>query len=326
MKAVICKEYGAPELLFVGDLPIPEPASEQVLIEVHASGASYVDTLIIQNLHQVKHELPFSPGREVAGIVQALGDGVSKFKVGDKVTALLDKGGHAEYALASVSETFLRPDNCSYHAAGGHLSVYLTSFLALRERAALLPGEKVLVLGAGGGTGLAAVDCARFLGAEVIAAASSDAKLKLAAERGAQHLVNYEQNDLEQAVKEVYPKGVDLIFDPVGGDLFEPASRCVDWNGRHMSVGFAGGKKIPQFSANRLLIKNRSALGFILMYYRVKRPDLLLKAATDILNAFSNGSLNPYTGRIGTLNDLPLMLREIMDRKMVGKAVVGIKT
>lgn len=324
MKAVICREYGEPELLQVEDIATPEPAPGQVLIEVDAAGVSYVDTLIIRNLHQTKHELPFSPGREVAGRIQALGEGVSGLQIGDRVAALVDKGGHAQSTIAPAKETFSCPEGCNMTGAGGHLSVYLTAWLALKERAALVPGQKVLVLGAGGGTGLAAVNSAASLGAEVIAAASSDAKLELAQAHGATHLINYTDSDLDEAVKAIHPNGVDLVFDPVGGDLFDPASRCVDWNGSYLIIGFAGGGSIPQFAANRLLIKNRAALGFVLMYYRRMRPDLLQSAASEILTGFSDGSLQPDTGTIGGLEDAPRMLRAIMDRSMVGKGVLKL--
>lgn len=322
MKAVLCRQFGEPELLQVEEVATPDPGPGQVLIEVEAAGVSYVDTLIIQNLHQVKHELPFSPGREVAGRIQALGEGVSGPTVGDRVAAILDKGGYAEFALAPAGETFSCPEGCDMVAAGGHMSVYLTAWLALKERAALVPGQRVLVLGAGGGTGLAAVDIASRFGAEVIAAASSDAKLALAKARGAAHLINYTELALDEAVKAVHPNGVDLVFDPVGGDLFEPASRCVDWNGSYLIIGFAGGGSIPQFAANRLLVKNRAALGFILMYYRRIRPDLLQNAAREVLNDFSDGSLNPDTSSTSSLQEAPRLLRAIMDRTMAGKAVL----
>ena len=324
MRALLCREFGEPELLRVDDIAVPDPGPGQVLIEVAAAGVSFVDTLIIRNMHQLKHELPFSPGREVAGIVRAVGEGVSEPQIGTRVAAILDKGGHAEYALAPAAETFFCPEGCDPLASGGHMSVYLTSWLALRERAALAPGQKVLVLGAGGGTGLAAVDCAIKLGAEVIAAASSEAKLSLAAERGAAHLVNYSEVALDEAVKDIHPNGVDLVFDPVGGDLFEPASRSVDWNGSYLIIGFAGGGTIPQFAANRLLVKNRAALGFILMYYRSKRPDLLRRGAEDVLQGFADGSLKPDTRNVGELEDAPKMMRAIMDRSMVGKAVLRL--
>lgn len=322
MKALLCREYGDPELLRVEDVPTPTPGPGQVLLKVEAAGVSYVDTLIIKNLHQVKHELPFSPGREAAGRIQTIGEGVTGLQVGERVAAILDKGGHAEFALAPAAETFSCPTDCDMTAAGGHMSVYLTSWLALKERAALAAGQKVLVLGAGGGTGLAAVDIAARFGAEVIAAASSDAKLSLAKGRGAAHLINYSNASLDDAVAAIYPNGVDLVFDPIGGDLFEPASRSLDWNGSYLVIGFAGGGSIPQFAANRLLIKNRAALGFILMYYRKRRPDLLHNAASEILKGFSDGTLHPDTGSIGNLHDAPQMLRAIMDRTMVGKAVL----
>jgi NADPH2:quinone reductase len=324
MRALICQEFGEPETLNIGETATPEPGPGQVLIEVEVAGVSFVDTLIIRNLHQVKHELPFSPGREVAGTVAAVGEGTKGFAPGQRVAAILDKGGHAEYALAPAAETFPCPDGCDPLAAGGHMSVYLTAWLALKERAGLQPGQRVLVLGAGGGTGLAAVDSAVKLGAEVIAAASSDEKLAAAGERGAAHLVNYTDRALDEAVKEIHPEGVDIVFDPVAGDLFEPANRSVGWNGSYLIIGFAGGA-VPQFAANRLLVKNRAALGFILMYYRRIRPDLMHAAAADLLAGFTDGSLAPHTTEVGGLEDAPRMLRAIMDRTMIGKAALRLR-
>jgi NADPH:quinone reductase-like Zn-dependent oxidoreductase len=204
------------------------------------------------------------------------------------------------------------------------MSVYLTSWLALKERASLQAGQRVLVLGAGGGTGLAAVDSARRLGAEVIAAASSAEKLAAAKACGAQHLVNYTDSPLDEAVKDIWPEGADVVFDPVAGDLFEPASRSVGWNGNYLIVGFAGGS-VPQFAANRLLVKNRGALGFILMYYRRMRPDLMHQAAADILSGFADGTLNPQTTHITDLKGAPPLLQAIMDRTMVGKAALRLR-
>ena len=203
------------------------------------------------------------------------------------------------------------------------MSVYLTSWLALKERAGLQPGQRVLVLGAGGGTGLAALDCALKIGAEVIAAASSDAKLQAAQRLGAPHLANYSEQGLDEAVKAIWPDGADVVFDPVGGDLFEPANRSLGWNGSYLIIGFAGGA-VPQFAANRLLVKNRAALGFILMYYRKFRPDLFLAGASSVLEGFADGSLNPQTTEEGSLEDAPRMLRAIMDRTMVGKGALRI--
>ena len=323
MRALICHEYGDPELLSVDEIAEPEPGAGQVSIDVDAAGVSYVDTLIIRNMHQVKHELPFSPGREVAGRIRALGPGVSGLQPGQRVAAILDKGGHAECAVAPAAETFACPDGCEALDAGGHMSVYLTAWLALKERAALQPGQRVLVLGAGGGTGLAAVDCAHKLGAEVIAAASSDTRLQVARTLGEPHLLNYSEQSLDDAVKEIWPEGADIVFDPVGGALFEPANRSLGWNGSYLVIGFAGGA-VPQFAANRLLVKNRSALGFILMYYRKERPDLLRAGAAEVLAGFADGSLNPQTTEVGGLDDAARMLRAIMDRTMVGKGVLRL--
>jgi NADPH2:quinone reductase len=324
MRALTCREYAGPEALQIDEVPTPAPGDGQVLIEVDVAGVSYVDTLIIRNLHQVKHELPFSPGREVAGRISAIGAGVTGFEPGQSVAAILDKGGHAEYAIANASETFPCPDGCPMLAAGAHMSTYLTSWLALKERAALRPEQRVLVLGAGGGTGIAAVESAVNLGAEVVAAASSAEKLSAAAECGAHHLVNYSEQALDEAVKDIWPEGADVVFDPVAGDLFEPASRSVGWNGSYLIIGFAGGA-VPQFAANRLLVKNRAALGFILMYYRRFRPDLMHAAADDILKGFADGSLNPRTTDVGSLEEASRMLRAIMDRTAVGKSALRLR-
>lgn len=322
MRALVCREFGPPEMLAIGDLPEPSPKAGEVLIDVEAAGVSFADTLMIRDLHQNKHALPFAPGMEVAGTVAAVGDGVLGFGPGDRVMALVYDGGYAERAVAPAAETFCIPDAMDAATAAGLCAAYLTSHGALVWQARTQPGEKVLVLGAAGGVGLAAVEVAKALGAEVIAAASSAEKLALAAAHGADQGINYAEQDLRAAVMEVTGgNGVDVVYDPVAGDLYEQAFRSLDWGGRYLTIGYAGGA-IPKIPANQLLVKNRSALGFALFYYRKRRPDLLARSSEDLMRWFEEGKLKPAVSVRYRLEEGPLALRRIMDREAAGRLVI----
>lgn len=322
MRALVCQEFGPPEQLMLGDLPEPEPKAGEVLINVEAAGVSFADTLMIRDLHQNKHALPFAAGMEVAGTIAKLGEGVSGFEIGDRVMALVYDGGHAERAVAPALETFRIPGSMEPATAAGLCAAYLTSHGALVWQARTEPGEKVLVLGAAGGVGLAAVEIAKALGAEVIAAASSAQKLAVAAAHGADHGVNYTETDLRKAVLDLTGgDGVNVVYDPVAGDLYEPAFRSLDWGGRYLTIGYAGGG-IPKIPANQLLVKNRSALGFALFYYRKHRPDLLAKSAADLMNWFEEGKLKPEISHRYSLGDGAAAMRQIMDRKAAGRLVI----
>lgn len=320
MKALVCDEYGEPERLRVGELPEPQPRPDQVLIDVEYAGVCFVDTLTIRNLHQNPHALPFAPGMEIVGsVVEA--DESSSVSVGDRVAALVYDGGHAERAVADAHEVFPLPAGIPSDVVAGCLSVYLTSYLALTDRAGVQRGETVLVTGASGGVGLAAVDIAESLGARVVALASSAEKREIARQQGAAHVLDSSDEALKDHLREL--GRTNVVVDVVGGRLAETTFRTLDWGGRFLTLGFAGGG-VPDFPANLLLVKNRSALGFALMHYRKHRPDLLQDAARKVFRGIETGDLEPLLREVGELADGPRLLRDIMARKAVGKSVLRV--
>ncbi len=325
MKAVVCSEYGAPEGLQVASFATPEPAEGQVLLDVKSAGVTFVDTLTIQNRHQNPHPLPFVPGMEVAGTVLAHGPGVAPTTPapGERVAALVYDGGYAERVCATSSEVFPLPDEVPYETAAGCLSVYLTAFLALHEEARLDADETLLVTGAGGGVGLAAVDVAAVHGAQVVACASSADKRDAACAHGAASAVDNDPEQLRDAVRTAAPGGVDVVLDVVGAELGEATFRTLGWGGRYVSVGFAGGG-VPKFAANLLLVKNRAVLGFALMHYRRQRRAELQRAAAEIFGGIASGSLRPLIREVGGLGDAPRFLRDIMNRTSTGKTVLRL--
>ncbi len=324
MRAVVCRAFGPPEELEVGTLPAPEPGAGEVAIRVEAAGVSFADTLMIRDLHQNKHALPFAPGMEVAGRVAALGPDVEGLAPGERVMALVYDGGYAERAVAPAAETFPLPDALGVAEAAALGAAYLTAHAGLFWEARLQPGETLLVLGAGGGVGLAAVEVGRALGARVIAAASSEEKRALALARGAEVAIAAPGEPVRAAVMAATGgAGADAVFDPVGGELFEESFRALGWGGRHIVVGFAGGA-IPAFPANHLLVKNRSALGLALFNYRKRRPDRLRASAEALFAWAAEGRLRPHISAELPLEDAPRALRAIMDRQAAGRLVLRI--
>ena len=323
MRAVVCEEFGLPEALRVGELPKPGVGPLEIGIEVEAAGVSFADLLFIQDKHQTDHERPFAPGMEVAGRVSAVGAGVEGFASGDPVAALLHDGGYAEHATALASECFPIPAGLSPEVAAGALSAYLTAHICLTWEGRFEAGEAVLVLGAGSGIGLAAVATAAALGATVVAAASSAEKLAAAEVAGTTHLVNYAEEDLyERTLGQTGGRGVDIVINPVGSEA-EAAFRCLDWGGRYVVAGFAGGV-VPEFRANRLLIKNRSVVGMVLTHYRTRQVERMQQSAAEVFAMLADGRLPPPVIEIGTLEDGPRFLRRVLDRDVVGKLVLRI--
>lgn len=323
MRAVVCSEFGDPEKLSVGELAVPLPGPGEVLINVSAAAVSFADTLMIRDMHQNKHDLPFAPGMEVAGTITALGADVSDFIVGQRVMALVYDGGYAEQAMALATETFVMPDGVADEAAAALCSVYLTAHCALAFDARLGPGETLLVLGAAGGVGLAAVEVGKALGARVIAAAGGPEKTAAAAVHGADAVIDYRQEDLRARAIELSDGGVDVVFDPVAGDYYEPSFRALDWGGRYLTIGYAGGA-IPKIPANLLLVKNRAALGFALMHYRRHKHALLQKSGATLLNWAADGVINPHIAETFELDGAPEAMRAVMDRKAIGKYVLRV--
>jgi NADPH:quinone reductase len=324
MRALICSEYGDGANTTIGELPTPKPEASYVQIKVHSTGIGYVDALMVRNKHQNKHELPFAAGMAVAGTISALGAGVADIALGTRVMALAYDGGLAEYALAPQGEVFPIPATMEFTSAASIASGYLTPHAALRWDAQIQPGETMLVLGASGTVGSAAVEVGKAMGARVIAAASTEAKLDIARAKGADETICYGTTDLYAAVQELSnKKGVDVVYDPVGGDLYEAAFKGLGWGGRYVVIGFAGGA-IPQFAANRLLVKNRKALGFVLMYYRRFRQDLLQRSAQELSELFLQGKLRAQPSAVISLAQAGPAIDDFYCRRAVGNTVVDL--
>jgi len=324
MRAVLCHAWGPVEGLQLGEVPLPIPADGEVLIAVRAAGINYADAIMIAGHYQTKPPLPFSPGLEAAGIVAVCGDGVTRFRPGDRVMAILAHGGLAELAAAPEAETFAIPDRMSFEEAGAFPIAYISSHVALRWQARLEPGETLLVLGAAGGVGLTAVEIGKAMGARVIAAASTAEKLAVARERGADDVVNYVEEKLTDRVMALTNgKGADVCFDPVGGDLFDSALSSLGWGGRILLIGFVAG--VPQIPANRLLVKHRAALGSSLRYFRWHAPDKLLRSVEELVRWYGEGKLRPLVTHRLPLEQSVEAIRLLTDRKAHGKVVVVVE-
>jgi NADPH2:quinone reductase len=324
MRAILCTQYGLPETLILADTPIPTALADEVLIEVKACGVNFPDVLIIQNKYQFKPTLPFSPGGEVSGIISAVGKNVTNLNVGDHVVALCGWGGFAEYVVVKSNRVFKVPNEMDFIAAACTLYTYGTSYYALKDRAELKSGETLLVLGAAGGVGLAAVELGKLMGATVIAAASTKNKLAVCKEKGADHLINYVSEDLRARIKEItHDKGVDVVFDPVGGVLAEPALRSVAWRGRYLVVGFASGN-IPSFAANLPLLKGASIVGVFWGSFAEREPQQSMKNFTQLLTWMKEGKIKQHIHHTYTLEQAPQALQDLLGRKVSGKAVVKV--
>ncbi|PZU48612.1 MAG: NADPH:quinone oxidoreductase [Sphingomonas sp.] len=322
MKALLCVEHGPPEKLVVQDVPEPEPGKGEVRIVMKAAGVNFPDVLIIQNLYQFKPPLPFSPGGEAAGIVDAVGEGVTRFKAGDKVIAMTGNGAFREKFLAHERQVIPMAGDMPFDVAAGFTMTYGTSHHALKQRARLQPGETLLVLGAAGGVGLAAVELGKLMGAKVIAAASSDDKLALTREYGADETINYTTEDLKDRVKELTGgKGVDVIYDPVGDKFAEPAFRSIAWNGRYLVVGFAAGE-IPKLPLNLPLIKGASIVGVFWGAFTQHEPKVHEANMAELLTWFAQGKLKPHVSAHLPLERGAEGIRLLMDRKAKGKVIL----
>ncbi len=316
-------EFGPPENLRVEEVPDPEPGPDQVVIDVHACGVNFPDVLMIQDLYQFKPGLPFAPGGEVSGTVSAVGSDVTGLAVGDRVAASCGSGGFAEKVAVGATSVFPVPDGVDLTVASAIITTYGTSYHALRDRAHLREGESVLVLGAAGGVGLAAVELAAAMGAgDVIAAASTDEKLAICREHGAASTVNYTDTDLKAWVKEhTGGRGVDVVYDPVGGDLAEPALRSTAWEGRFLVIGFAGGD-IPRIPLNLPLLKGCSVVGVFWGSHAARQPEANREMIGELFEMIAEGRVHPRVSATFDLDHAADALRELMDRKVIGKAVV----
>ncbi|MCG2583122.1 NADPH:quinone oxidoreductase family protein [Massilia sp. TS11] len=322
MQAVVCKQWGGPETLVIEDGPDLVPGPGQVSIAVRAAGVNFPDVLIIQGKYQFKPALPFTPGSELAGEVIAVGPDVRHCKPGDRVIAFTATGAFAQQALAPAAAVMPMPTAMDFDTAAAITLTYGTSHHALADRAALRAGETLLVLGAAGGVGLAAVEIGKALGARVIACASSAEKLEVCRAHGADVLINYEQEDLREAIKAATGgAGPDVIYDPVGGPFSEAALRSIAWRGRHLVVGFANGE-IPRLPINLLLLKGASLVGVFWGEFVKREPKANLAAMQQLLGWLAEGKIRPRISARYALADTGRALQDMAARKVTGKIVI----
>ena len=322
MKAVVCKALGALEDLVVEEVPPPTAGDGEVLIRVEACGVNFADTLLIAGKYQIKPEPPFSPGMEVAGRVLGVGPGVRRCRPGDRVMAVLDYGGFAEEVVARETDVFLPPPEMDMVSAAAFPIVYGTSHIALADRASLRPGEVLAVHGAAGGAGLSAVEIGKAMDAVVIASAGGDEKTRIAREHGADHVIDYAQEDLRDRLKALTDgRGADVIYDPVGGTAFEASLRAINWGGRLLVIGFAGGG-VPQIPANILLVKNIAAIGVHWGSYRRHAPARLADSFDQLFRWYCEGKLRLRIAATYPLDRAVEALEALKARRATGKLVV----
>ena len=322
MKAVLCKAYGPPESLVIEDIEPLKPGRGQAVIGVRACGVNFPDTLIIQGKYQFKPATPFSPGGEVAGVVKEIGEGVENVKVGDRVIAFTGWGGFAEEVIADAARLIPMPGGMDFATAAAFVMVYGTSHYALKDRAQLKPGETLLVLGAAGGVGLATVELGKVMGAHVIAAASTNEKLEVCKQHGADEVINYVTEDLKERVKQLtLGKGVDVVFDPVGGDYSEAALRGMAWGGRFLVIGFTAGD-IPRIPLNLPLLKGCSIVGVFWGAFSERDPRRSQQHLQELLTWFAEGKLKPHISASYPLEQAAQALNDMMERKVMGKVVL----
>lgn len=324
MRAIVCRAWGGPGQLILEDLPEPVPGAGEVKIDVHACSVNFADLLMIGGTYQTRPPLPFVPGLEAAGTIASAPEG-SGFQPGDRVVAILWHGGYAEQAVAAPRETFLLPAGVSFEVAAALTSAYVSTALALQRVARLRPSETLLVLGASGGVGLAAVQLGKALGATVIAVAGTADKLATVREAGADHVISHQDADWKEQVQAASePSGVDVCFDPVGGPLFDSALSTLGWGGRYVLVGFAAGQ-VPQIPAHRLLVKHRAVLGSSLRYFRYREPAALRETMEQLFAWYAQGKVTPrITGRL-PLGRTAEGLRALEERRAIGKLVVQVR-
>ena len=322
MKAIVCKTWGGPETLSLEEVPSPKPGPGEVLLQVKAAGVNFPDVLIIQNKYQLKPELPFTPGAELAGVVKAIGPGVTHVTPGEPVVAMVNTGAFAEECVASGARVMPLYDGVDFAAAAAFTLTYGTAWHALKDRGALRAGETLLVLGAAGGVGIAAIDIGKALGARVIAAASSDEKLAACRARGADETINYAKDDLRERLRALTgDKGADVVFDPVGGPFAEPALRGTAWRGRFLVIGFAHGE-IPRIPLNLALLKGCAIVGVYWGAWLQREPEASRREMQSLVDLLKQGKLKPLVSARYPLARVPEALGAIAARRVTGKVVI----
>jgi len=326
MKAILCKTYGPPEDLVLEDIDNPTPGDNEAVVDVYAASLNFPDTLQIQGKYQFQPTMPFTPGSEVGGIISATGSGLEGFQVGDRVMATPMIGGMAEQVIVAAAGIRKIPDSMDFKTAAGFAMVYTTSYYALKQRAQLQPGEALLVLGSSGGVGLAAVELGKLMGANVIAAASSDEKLDFVKQLNPDHTINYADGELKEKVKALTnDRGADVIYDPVGGDLFDQCTRCINWNGRLLVVGFTSGR-IPAYKANLALLKGASMVGIFLGRFRKEEPAAYEQNFKELLDLYTQGQIKPIITQSFGMEDFVSAFNVFTERKVMGKVTLEFNT
>lgn len=330
MKAILSKAPGLPDTLVLEDVPSPAPKAGEVVVSVKAVGVNFPDFLIIQDMYQYKPQRPFSPGGEISGIVKAVGEGVTRLKVGDKVFGGIGAGGMAEEAVVAANRMNLLPDFMPFEEGAALLMTYGTSQYALKQRGLVKPGEKLLVLGAAGGVGLAAVELGKAMGAEVIAAASSQEKVDFAISKGADKGFVYPSNPLSRdqqkafsdQIKEISGGGVDVIYDGVGGDYAEPAVRALNWEGRFLVIGFPAG--IPKLPLNLTLLKSCQIVGVFWGAWTQRNPKGHEENLAELFALYKAGKIRPHVSNRYPLAKAADAIKELSERRAKGKVVITI--
>ncbi len=324
IRAIVCETLDGPDGLNLREVPRPEPGPGEVLISVAAAGVNFADSLIVAGKYQEKPAPPFTPGFEVAGRVAEVGPGVARLRPGDRVAAMLDHGGFAEAAVARESQAFVLPETMDFETAAAFPIAYATAHAALVWRAGLGAGEVLLVHGAAGGVGLAAVEVGKALGARVIATAGGPEKLAVALEHGADHAIDHKTQDIRERVKALTDgRGADVVFDPVGGDVFDASLRAVAWGARLLVIGFAAGR-IPQVPANILLVKNISVLGLNIGSYRRHAPERFAEQFDRLFAWYREGRLKPRLSHRLPLEEASAAIALLTGRRATGKVVLTV--
>ena len=323
MRAAVCRSYGAPEVVVVDEFPAPDCGAGQVRVRVHAAAVNFPDVLVIADEYQMTAPLPFVPGSEFAGVVTEVAEDVEAVAVGDRVFGSVFVGAFADEVVVGAANVTRIPTGVEDTAAAAFGVAHRTAYHVLRSVARAQPAEELVVLGAGGGVGLAAVQLGVELGARVTAVASSAEKLEVAASYGAAELIDHRAGDLRQALRERHPAGTDIVVDPVGGDLAEPALRSLRWNGRFVTVGYASGE-IPRIPLNLVLLKGIQVLGFQFLTFATNAPDEMLRNDAELVELLGSGRATPHIGATFAFDDVAAALRHVADGKAIGKVALTI--
>ncbi len=323
MKAWRVHAWGEPESMRLDEIDVPAPGPGHVKIRNHAAALNFFDILQVQGKYQIKPPFPFTPGAEVAGVVDAVGDGVTSVRAGDRVMAMPHGGGFAEVSIAPESSVFAMPGAMSFEEAAAIPIVYHTSYFAFTHRTQLRRGEWLVVHAGASGVGMSAIQIGKALGARVIATAGSESKCAFAAAQGADQVLDYSDSNWVDRVKEFTGRGADVIYDPVGGDVFDLSTKCIAPEGRLLVIGFASGR-IPSIAANRILLKNMSVVGVLWGGYVQSHPEYPARVHAALMEMYKAGEIRPSVGAKYPFSELPRGLRDLADRKVMGKAVLAI--